>query len=57
MDKYIIVRGSYHGTTDDRIDRWYIVLSGGPYTKRIGYRTKKEAREALKQYTADSVRS
>ena len=22
---YWVIRGSYHGTTDDRIDRWYIV--------------------------------
>jgi len=40
---YWILRGSYHGTTDDRIDRWYIVPMTGPYAKLLGFRTRKAA--------------
>lgn len=47
---YEITRGDYVGTTDNRIDRWYIDHSDGPVDRRgAGYRTQQEAMEALDQ--------
>jgi hypothetical protein len=45
---YSITRGSYQGTTDDRLDRWYIEREGDPVC-RIGggFLTKKAALEHL----------
>lgn len=41
-------RGAYHGTHDDRIDRWYIDDSESTVVDRRGpgYRTKAEAQAA-----------
>ena len=44
---FTIARGAYHGTTDDRADRWYIVQDGKPIRKWIGYRTRQAALDAL----------
>jgi len=46
---YSILRGSYHGTTDDRIDRWYIVPMSGPYAKMKGFVTRKAALAHLEE--------
>jgi hypothetical protein len=41
---YTIGRGAYHGTCDDRIDRWYHWSISGPIDKRgVGFRTRAEA--------------
>ena len=44
---YRVTRGAYVGTTDDRIDRWYILLPG-PDAHRwgAGYSTRAEAWDA-----------
>ncbi|MEW8957841.1 MAG: hypothetical protein AB2448_01825 [Moorella sp. (in: firmicutes)] len=51
---YDVVRGAYHGTTDDRADRWYIMDRSSPVIDRrgSGYRTRKEALEALTEALA-----
>ena len=42
---YKVVRGSFVGTSDDRIDRWYIEHADTPYVDRrgAGYKTLEEA--------------
>jgi hypothetical protein len=52
---YELVRGSYYGTTDDRADRWYIDLDFVTTVDRrgSGYRTKREALDALAQLLGD----
>lgn len=51
---YRIVRGSYVGTSDDRIDRWYIDrLDSNVIDRRgAGYRTKAEALQAIEEHEA-----
>ena len=46
---YIISRGSYVGTNDDRVDRWYINKMSSNLVDRRGpgFATKKEALEEL----------
>ena len=46
---YWILRGSYHGTTDDRIDRWYIVPMQGPSARIKGFKTRKAALANLEE--------
>ena len=54
VNGYEIKRGAYSGTTDDRIDRWYIEDPNSNVVDRrgAGYRTKKEAAEAAKELPA-----
>ena len=41
---YYIAEGSYHGTTDDRIGRWYVGRDGEPFRPYgAGHRAKGEA--------------
>ncbi len=49
---YTIRRGSYIGTPDDRLDRWYIERIDAPCVDRrgSGFRTRREALEDLAQY-------
>ena len=53
---YYIESGSYVGTTDDRADRWYIGSYASPAVDRRGqgYRTKREALEAIAEQEQDS---
>lgn len=46
---YEVVRGAYHGTTDDRADGWYIQDTWIPLVDRRGpgYRTRQDALDAL----------
>jgi len=46
---YTISRGSYVGTTDDRLDRWYIDKRDSDTWDRRGpgYRTLAECRDAI----------
>jgi len=47
-ERYRMVRGAYHGTSDDRIDRWYTDDTEGPSDRRgDGWRTRAEAWAAL----------
>lgn len=48
---YEIVRGAYQGTTDDRLDRWYIQIKGCTLIDRrgAGYATKREAMADLRE--------
>jgi hypothetical protein len=43
--RFTATRGTYQGTTDDRIDRWYIEDAEARHVDRRGpgYRTKREA--------------
>ncbi len=45
---YYVRRGSYMGTTDDRLDRWYVGHSGDEFFRPFapGFRTQREAWEA-----------
>jgi hypothetical protein len=49
---YRLVRGAYQGTTDDRLDAWYIDLIDGDTIDRrgAGYPTKEAALEALGEH-------
>lgn len=46
---YRVTRGAYSGTTDDRIDRWYIddIESDIVDRRGFGYATKQDALEAI----------
>jgi hypothetical protein len=46
---YKVVRGSFVGTPDDRIDRWYIDHADTPYVDRrgAGYKTLEEAYNSI----------
>jgi len=46
--RYIVVRGSYSGTPDDRSDRWYIDDNESTTVdhRGAGYATRQEALEA-----------
>jgi hypothetical protein len=46
---YIISRGAYQGTTDDRLDRWYIDREEADTWDRRGpgFRSLAEAHEAI----------
>jgi len=46
---YYVLRGSYRGTTDDRIDRWYIVPMQGPCARIKGYKTRRAALAHLEE--------
>ena len=47
-----IERGAYQGTTDDRLDRWYVQHPDRDAIDRRGpgYATLREAREAIDQF-------
>jgi len=47
-----VVRGDYTGTTDNRIDRWYVQRLDSPVVDRTGagFRTRHEALQHLEQY-------
>lgn len=47
--KYTITRGDYHGTTDDRVDRWYVNQTDAKIVDRRGhgYRTRRLAQDAI----------
>lgn len=51
---YIIERGAYHGTTDDRLDRWYPQPANREENDRRGpgYATLREARAAVDEQIA-----
>lgn len=53
---YTIERGAYHGTSDDRADRWYPVQIDGTVVDRRGegYATKRDALNALRELAAPS---
>ncbi len=46
---YKVARGSFVGTSDDRIDRWYIDHADTPYVDRrgAGYKTLEEAYNSI----------
>jgi len=48
---YEINRGSYQGTTDDRLDRWYIEATNSKVVDRRGpgFATRKAALDHLSQ--------
>jgi len=56
---YTLSRGAYSGTTDDRLDRWYIdriesydsdgVRSNIQDRRGPGYRTQREAKDAINE--------
>ena len=48
---FILSRGGYIGTTDDRADRWYITVADADAWDRrgSGYRSQREAREAIRR--------
>jgi hypothetical protein len=53
---YYVMRGSYVGTTDDRLDGWYIGRIGEPSRHHgAGYRTRREALDALEMHIASLV--
>lgn len=48
---YYVREGSYQGTTDDRLGRWYVGCEGKPFRPfGAGYRTKGEAWKAAAEY-------
>lgn len=51
---YQIVRGNYVGTSDDRIDRWYIDRDDSNIVDHTGagYHTKAEALQAIEEHEA-----
>ena len=51
---YRIVRGDYAGTSDNRIDRWYIDREDSNVVDRrgAGYRTKAEVLQAIEEHEA-----
>lgn len=51
---YEVVRGAYRGTTDDRLDRWYIELIDARIISRLGsgYSTRADALWALTERLA-----
>jgi len=49
MRKYYVTKGSYQGTVDDQIDRWYVCVEGEPPRKFRGFATKKEAERHKKE--------
>ena len=52
---YHVARGAYHGTTDDRADRWYVAHNDDEMIDRRGdgYRTQREAWEAAAEHAAE----
>ena len=47
---YEVVRGAYVGTTDNRLDRWYIEpVDATAVDRTYGYRTRREALEAVER--------
>lgn len=54
---YEITRGSYRGTTDDRIDRWYIAREDSNVVDRrgAGYYTLADAKAAIDEYSRGEV--
>lgn len=50
MIRYTVRRGEYQGTTDNRLDRWYIQQAGEDFRPfGAGFATKREATEAAKR--------
>lgn len=51
---YEITRGAYSGTTDDRLDRWYIERTDSRIVSRLGsgYSTRADALWALTERLA-----
>lgn len=51
---YAVVRGAYRGTTDDRLDRWYIERTDSRVISRLGsgYSTRADALWALTERLA-----
>lgn len=49
---YYIREGSYQGTTDDRLGRWYVGRNDDPFFRPFGagYRTRREAWSAAAEY-------
>lgn len=56
---YTITRGAYQGTPDDRLDRWYVErIDADAHDRRgPGYRTRREALEAVAEIVAERGRS
>ncbi len=54
---YYIRRGSYMGTTDDRLDRWYVGHDGDNFFRPwgSGYRTQREAWEAAAEMSREAA--
>jgi len=54
---YLINRGAYFGTTDDRADRWYIERIDADCVDRCGpgYRTRREALDCIADFAAQEV--
>jgi hypothetical protein len=45
---FYIGRGAFHGTTDDRLDRWYAWRADGPINRcGTGFLTRREAKTAV----------
>ena len=55
---HIAVRGSYVGTADDRVDRWYLEHVEMPYVDRRGggFTTLREAYNTASEREADENR-
>lgn len=55
---YYIREGSYRGTTDDRLGRWYIGHEDEEFFRPYGagYRTQREAWEAALEHARDAER-
>ena len=53
---YKVVRGSFVGTSDDRIDRWYIEHADTPFVDRrgAGYKTLEEAYNSIPRFAPDA---
>ena len=51
---YSVVQGEYHGTTDDRADRWYLQNDREHSVDRRGkgFATKQEALDSLEESLA-----
>ena len=50
---YIVARGEYQGTTDNRLDRWYTGRVGEDWRPiGAGHRTRAAALEAVKELVA-----
>lgn len=54
---YTIRRGSYSGTSDNRIDRWYVERLDASMVDRRGngFASKRAALESLQAFAAEEV--
>jgi hypothetical protein len=54
---YVIERGDYIGTSDDRIDRWYLADPDSTVVDRrgYGYLTIADAKQVIDEYKNSNI--